>query len=371
MSIGNNIIRGKISSDTLVIPVFRFEEEGNTFYGFYRRRDKEYAVSLTDELSSFTGGICAASVTFNDRKIRMKIAEVTNIATEPVVGSQFFNLTVDNDKNLITSNASIGEFLLVPVGMSGDGYNLYAGVWYHLSLNGENVKVPVWKPDVLKPGFSGSPDFTKTSKVNYTPSVSFIPFTRDTSLWHLGQCINSTSRQFAFLRFTSWVRSRYMTGNPIYDSENCNLTTLGDISKNCIFVGNGCNLGVSYDYCMPYENCGNCLGKCENGGRCFSNSFTKKFYCEQKSVPSVVSYYPATDPVTPVDFSVIVTDPAVNNQVQVPGQAAKNLGGSAPVNSSSRSSKKAGLLWIILIISIAILALVFAFLFWRHAKKMK
>lgn len=371
MSVGNNIIRGTIKQGMLVVPVFRFESESSIFYGFYRKRNNEYCISLTDELTKFDGGtsdggICVASVEFDSGRIKMKIAETSSIATSPRV-QNYVNLTTDGSK-IYTSISSIGNIGLSAVGMEGDGHSLYAGVWYRPTFSGKKLTATVWKPDTIHSGFPGSPDFTKetettTSKTDYSPVISFIPFTRDVSVWTNSVCSESSAQQFALQRFTSWVRSRYMNGNPIYDTENCNLQTLGALSKNCLFVGTNCNLGVGYDYCMPYESCGSCFGKCENGGKCLANTFTKKFYCEQIAVKKTVAYSP------PEGAATVVADPTPQiSVVENTVSAQKNLGGQQPQTGTLRSSGRSGIHWIFLIILAVVILLVMFVLFWRHKK---
>ena len=379
MSVGSNIIRGTIRPGMIVVPVFRFNSGTSTVYGFYRRRGTDYCVSLTDELMKFDGGgICAASVEFDKGHVKMKIAETLNIATDPKI-QNFTNLTVASN-HLEPSTTSIGSFSVNAIGMSGDGHNLYAGVWYRPTFGGNDITVTVWQPTVMNPGFPGAPDSTtetnvENSKTDLPCAISFIPFTRDVSVWHQGICSDAPAQQFALQRFTSWVRSRYMGGNPIFDTMGCNSTVLGASSKNCIFIGTNCNMGIGYDYCMPYETCGKCFGKTENGGHCLQNLFTKRFYPEQIIAKKEVIYDPTKSVVTTssVTTDSVVTivpvetlDP-VDEVPQTVDPAGKNLGGDAPLTGTTRSTKK-NVLWVYLVVLAVVLIIAGLFFFYHHKK---
>lgn len=319
----------------IVIPAFRFESDEGIFFGFMRKKNFAYDVSLTDDLSD---GLCAGALEFDSGRIKLRLAELQNMIVNPTT-QNFMNVTTDGSVISLTTS-SIASFALDTIGMSGDGKGVYAGVWYKLLMSGKVQTVSVRKPDSLGFGFPGTS--ADTTKTNMQFAVSFIPFETGSSVWNNGVCVELPSRVSAVQRFVSWVRSRYMGGTPLFESVGCDQAQLGQNSKGCVFVGTTCNSGIGYNYCMPYEACGKCFGKCSNGGKCLQNEFSKRFYCESVAVKKQVSYDPTGVAAVDQDASGAILGTAL-------GSASGNLGGPGPTLTTTQTNKS-NTGWIILVI---------------------
>lgn len=292
MSIDNNTIRGAIDVSKPVIPVFKINYNGNIMFGSWFKDSSGFtAIGLNN---AFDNGdqsiqICAAKVKWSNGTVRLSIVPILDFNGNSEIEATYTPVSVD-ENHKVSLNVKLESIIkLSPVGSSGDNMQLYAGIWYKtFNLNSE-ILYKVLKPKVFSSGYPGFPsNFDKNNIIFSKAEVTFIPFTKSSSIFSGNNCTSVSSIKEFYTRFTSWVKVRYMSGKELYKQENCNKLVLdkaGDMKKplNCLFTGATCNGNSGYEYCLKDQRCGSCFGACNNGMKCFLDPTSNIFRCQSEN----------------------------------------------------------------------------------------
>jgi hypothetical protein len=229
-----------------------------------------------------------------------------------VIGYPSSTSTISSDRYVLNENngTSIPGSTSYNVEIGGDGIGsifqleqintnvptdeIYSGVWYKMKINHNNVLPPVFD----LPNNIGDHPFPHQQQMNITnnnnslildPWVTFIPYTKNVSVWTGGSCRPAESVNTSMLLYNDWILTQYSKGrNTVHEShfeqKHC-YGTLGKNSKFCAYVGDSCNSGLGYNYCKVGKKCGECYGACDDGSCVWdaSNSTSSDFYCSHVS----------------------------------------------------------------------------------------
>lgn len=194
----------------------------------------------------------------------------------------------------VTSQADIfngDTFQLKQVNTNVPENEIYAGVWYTMKNNGNEVVPPVFD---LPPNVGNDPFPNNTSTVQaYSggflndPWVMFIPYTTNMSYWVGGQC-QVAGWNTGMLLVNDWILTHFnknhsSTFKPSFPQTHC-YGNLGIYSKYCAYMGTTCNGGLGFNYAGINGQCGKYFGKCmgdREGLNCTWDSAggSNTFYC--------------------------------------------------------------------------------------------